>query len=148
MAQLQIALHLRPPEIKEAVLETDVFGDLLVVHHERRRQRRVEDFDFAGEHFDFAADQILVDGALGTRAHLAADADDEFVAQRLGGLEGRRIVRIAHHLQEAGAVAQVDENDAAMIAPAVHPAEDGDGLLQMGAVDRTAIIATHGGDRT
>ena len=52
----------------------------------------------------------------------------EFVAQRLGGRERRGAVGIADDLHEAFAVAQVDEDDAAVVAAAMDPARQRDGL--------------------
>ena len=54
--------------------------------------------------------------------------------------EGRRAVRIADDLHQAFAVAQVDEDDAAVVAAAMHPARQRDGLAEVAAVDAAAII--------
>ncbi len=67
-------------------------------------------------------------------------ADHELVAQRLGGGERRRAVGVADDLHEALAVAQVDEDDAAVVAAAVDPAHQRDGLVQMAAVDAAAVV--------
>ena len=64
------------------------------------------------------------------------------VAQRLGGRERLRAVRIEHDLHEALAVAQVDEDDAAVIAAAMDPAGQRDDLSQMAAVDAAAVVGT------
>src|SRR5262249_4402478 len=53
--------------------------------------------------------------------HLAVDAHDPFGAQLLGLLEGRT-VGIGDALRDAVMVAQVDEQEPAMIADAVAPA--------------------------
>jgi hypothetical protein len=55
------------------------------------------------------------------RLHLAVDADDPLGAAGLQRLEGRRI-RIGQALGDAVMVAQVDEEDSAMVADAVAPA--------------------------
>ena len=51
---------------------------------------------------------------------------------------------IEHDLQQALAVAQVDENHAAMIAAAMHPAGNRDLLTDQLFVDLAAIVRTHG----
>ncbi len=66
--------------------------------------------------------------------------DDEFVAQRFGHGEGRGAVGIADDLHQAFAVAQVDEDDAAVIAAAMDPAAHLDGLAQSLAVDAAAVV--------
>ena len=52
-------------------------------------------------------------------------------------------VRIEHDLQQALAVAQIDENDAAVIAAAMGPAGDGDDLADQRFADLTAIVGAH-----
>ena len=59
---------------------------------------------------------------------------------RLGGLEGRRI-RIGDDLGQAVMVAQVDEQQAAMVAHAVHPARQADGLADIGFAEFGAVMA-------
>ena len=101
------------------------------------------------EDLDLAGNEPGVRGARGTRADEAVDANAELVAQALGDREGGRAIRIADDLHEALAVAQVDEDDAAMVAAAVDPAGERDGLGEMAAVDATAVVgAFHGGLRT
>ena len=56
-------------------------------------------------------------------------------------------VRIEHDLQQPFAVAQVDEDHPAVIAPAMHPAGDADLLADEGLVDLTAIVGAHGKTR-
>ena len=96
---------------------------------------------------DFTADEVDIDRSCWTRTHLAGDRHHKLITQGLGGLEGVRRIRVAHDLQQALAIAQIDEDDAAVVAPAMHPAEDSHGLLQVRAVDGTAVIATHNKDR-
>ncbi|OGI59107.1 MAG: hypothetical protein A2V58_07920 [Candidatus Muproteobacteria bacterium RBG_19FT_COMBO_61_10] len=61
-------------------------------------------------------------GARGTLAHAAGDTQHELAAHALGDGEGRGIVRIEHHLGQAGAVAQIDEDHPTVIAAAAGPA--------------------------
>ena len=92
------------------------------------------------EHLDFAGSEAGIHRALGTPAHAAGDRDAEFVAQRLRLGEGFRAIRIAHDLQEPLAVAQVDEDDASVVAAAVDPSHHGDGLVEVSAVDEAAVV--------
>ena len=81
---------------------------------------------------------------VGARAHAALDADHELVAQPLRLREHLRRIRIEYHLQQALAIAQIDEDDAAVIAPAMHPAGDLDLLLRKTRIHLPAVMATHG----
>ncbi len=53
--------------------------------------------------------------------HLAIDADHPLRAHRFGQLE-RRGIGVDHQLRHAVVVAQIDEQQAAVVAHAVHPA--------------------------
>ena len=76
-----------------------------------------------------------------TRLDEAVDADDPLAAHGLGRLEGRAI-GIDDDLGHAVMVAQVDEQQAAMVADAVHPAGKTDGLADIGfAKSGTSVAA-------
>ena len=82
-----------------------------------------------------------IDGARGPRTHAPGDRDAVLVAQRsppIANVVGA--VGIAHDLHDALAVAQIDEDDAAVVAPPVHPAHDGHVLAEIAPVDAAAII--------
>ena len=59
----------------------------------------------------------------------------------LGGRERRGAIGIADDLHEAFAVAQVDEDDAAVVAAAMDPAHQRDGLAEVAAVDAAAVVS-------
>ena len=67
--------------------------------------------------------------------HLAVDRDHPFAAQGLGDLEGRA-VGVGDDLGQAIMVAQIDEQHAAMIAHAMHPARQ----ARLGTLVRIAQI--------
>ena len=78
-------------------------------------------------------------------AKLADDLEDVFVAHGLGELEHLGPVGIADDLGDAFAIAQVYENDAAVIATAMIPAAEGDDLVDVAGVELAAVVGTHGG---
>jgi hypothetical protein len=49
-----------------------------------------------------------------------------------------------HALRETLAVAEVDEDHAAVIAGGVHPADECDGLADVGLAEFVAVVGTHG----
>ena len=134
-------------QVEEAVFQPDVLGIVgLAEHRQRQLPGRRQHLDLARENLDLAGRQIGVDGIAGARLDLAVDADHPFAAHRLGGLEGRRI-RIGDDLRQAVVVAQVDEQQPAMVADAVHPARKADGgadvgFPQLGA--GMAAVSMHG----
>ena len=139
VAQHQVALHRRAPQIQHPVGQPRRFRQVLVVDLERRRHARVQHFEFVAQHFDLAAAQVGVVGAAGAGAHHADDLQAVLVAHILGGGEHVGAVRVAHHLHQPFAVAQVDEDDAAVVASAVGPAHQRDGLRQQAFIDEAAV---------
>ena len=123
-------MHHRAAQVDHPVGQADVFREVFVVDLERRGGGGVEHFDLFGENFDFARNQVGVGGAGRAFAHDAGDGQHIFIARSVGGLEGFRGVRVDHHLHQAFAVAQVDEDHAAVVAATVRPALDGDRLAK------------------
>ncbi len=144
VAQLHDALHVGAAQVDDAVGESHRLAQIVVIDLERRRGGRVEHFQLVRQHFDLAGDEVGVLGAGRTAAHLAGDAQAELVAHALGGGKGLGAVGIADHLHQTFPVAQVDEDNPAVVASAVGPAEQGHGLVKMGGVDPPAIIGAHG----
>ena len=138
-------LHLLAAQVEHAVRQAGGLGQVVVVQLERHRHRGVQHFHLRGVDFDLARLQVRVDGALQAIHDGADDAQAVLVAHVLGGLEDVRVVGVADHLHEAFTVAQVDEDDPAVVAAAVHPAAQADGLAQQLFGHEAAVLSTHGG---
>ena len=93
-----------------------------------------------GEDLDLAAREVRIHRAFGARPHETRHADDEFVAQLFRNGEDLGAIGIADDLHQTLAIAQVDENDAAVIAAPMHPAADGHRLGQALAIHATAVV--------
>ena len=106
-------------------------GQVVVIELKGRRDRGIEDDEFVAQDLDLTAAQGAVVGALRATPDLADHLDAELVADALGSLEHLRTVGVTDHLCKPGAVAQVDEDDATMIAAPGHPAEKRDNLVEM-----------------
>jgi hypothetical protein len=124
--------------------QADVLGEVFLVELERWRDRRVQHLDLVAEDLDLAGGQVGVGRAGRARTHLAGDLQAELVAYRFGDLEGLGAIRVADDLGQAFAVAQVDEDDAAVVAATVGPAAQGDDLAVEGGVELSAVMGTHG----
>ena len=128
------------PEIEEAVLQAQIFRVVgLAEHRDRQLLCRGEHLDLGREQLDLAGRQFRVDSALGARAHLAVDAHHPLGAHGLGGLE-RGAVGIGHDLRDAVVVAQIDEQQPAVVAHAVHPARQPHRLADVGTAQRAAGV--------
>ena len=144
VAQAQAALHLGTTQVDVAVLEAVLFTDLVrLVQLERRRLGRVQDVHLAGIDFHLARLQLGILGALGATTNLAGDLEDVLGAHALAFFEHVLLVRIHHHLQQTVPVAQVDENHATVVTPAMHPAAYRNLLIQKGFIYLSAIMTAH-----
>ena len=144
VAQLHDALHVGAAQVDDAMRQADGLREVVVVDLERRRGGRVEHFKLVRQHLDLAGDEVGVLGTGRAAAHLAGDAQAELVAYALGSGKGLGAVGVADHLDQALAVAQVDEDDPTVVAAAVGPAKQGDDLVEVGGVDSPAVIGAHG----
>ena len=141
-------MQLLAAQVEKAVAEPRVLGIGLVAENRQREiARRTEHFDLLHINLDQPGWHLGVLGPGGPHAHEAVDAHDEFGAQLFGVPEGRR-VGIDHALRQAVMIAQVDEQQAAMVAAAVAPAGKAHGLPDLGEAERAAsvgAVSMHGG---
>ena len=139
MPQAQALAHDLAAQIEVAIAQPHLLAHLLV-ELERQRLGAVQKLELARQEFHRPGGEMGVHGARRPRAHLPGYPDHELVAQPLGLLEHRGGVRVEHDLQQALAVAQVDEYDPAVIAPAMHPAGDRDLLAEELLVNLSAVM--------
>ena len=130
VTQHQIALHGRAAQVKVAVLQTDLVADfLVVVDFERSGLRLGQNADVLGDNFDLAGRHLLVDSSRVARDQLALDRNDELGAAGERDVEQVGVYRLVEGaLYDARTVAQQQEQNAAVVAHAVDPAVNGNGL--------------------
>ena len=130
-------------QVEIAVLQADFFRVVRLAEHRQGQFGRLRQ-DFNGLHtdFDLACGQVGIDGVCTTGDNFAIHPDDALGAQALddgeaGGVRGQ------DQLGQAIVVAQVDENETAVVALAMDPAREADGLTGVGgpkgAAGMTAI---------
>ncbi len=144
VAQVQILVHLGTAKVQIAPLHArGLVGLDAVLDGERRRDGGVQHLQRAGEHLDLARGHIGVDGIGGTHAHRALHPQHELAAEMLGRGEvvGTDAIGVDHDLGVAGAVAQVDEDQAAVVAVVPGPAGQHDVFA---VVRRTQLAARRG----
>ena len=127
-------------KVEETVLKPYIFRIFLLAEHRQRQLGgRPQDLDLADVDLDHAGRQFRIVGTIGAAAHLAVDPDDPFRAELFDFLERRRI-RVGHALRDAVMVAQVDEQDAAMVANAMDPAREANDLADIALPERAACM--------
>ena len=121
-AQHDVRMHMLAPQIEEAIGEPHVLG-IVGVAVDRERQRLGDRLhrQFGDHQLDLAGRQLRIDRVGRAGDDLAGDGDDAFEPQRVDrGEERRRHVDDA--LRDAVMIAQIDEQQLAVVALAVDPA--------------------------
>jgi hypothetical protein len=122
VAQREIAMRLRASQVEVAETQTRFFRGIdFVFDRKRRRLRVVENVQFRRDQFDLAAGQFQI--SLLALDDFAFHGHDKFTARLLGfGVRCRLRLFVEDHLNDAGAVANIEEEQIAEVAPARHPA--------------------------
>ncbi len=128
VAQSQVALHGRAAQVEIAVLQAQLIVDLLVIGNLKRCGLRFgEHADIRDDNFNFAGGHLFVDRALVAANDIALDSEHIFRAHAERNVKQRGIDRLIKcALHDTGAVAQQQEQHAAVVARAVAPAVDDD----------------------
>src|SRR5690606_11891528 len=121
-AQTQFVSHLRATQVQEPITQTHVFPDIGVfVQGEWRRLRLVQYYQAFCQHLNLAGHHIEVVSPFRAHTDLTGNLNHVLAADPIGQLEAFLIVRIEDHLGNSFAVADVEENNTAMVASPVNP---------------------------
>lgn len=135
--QHDVAVHALAAQVEEAVLQPPLLVDpVLGVDREGERGGRAEQLDLADLDLDLAGGQVRVDVLGASRDDLAVDTDGRLLGDLVQRLV-RRGARTGHQLRDAVVIPEIDEEDAAQVAPIVQPAAQPD----VGADVRGAELA-------
>jgi len=131
-AQHDVAMQLVLAQVEEAVLEPQLLRRGVVLDMDRDGQRLGHRLHhhLGGVELDLAGGEPRVHRRRLARHDLAADRDHALGPHRLGDLEDRA-GDVEHHLGHAIMVAQVDEQQIAVVALALDPAGQADLLADM-----------------
>ena len=143
-------MQLLAAQVEEAVAEPRLLGIVVVAEDRHRQLSAAADSTSirAAKTSTSPVGRFGIDRLGRARLHLAVDADHPFGPHLLGRREGRRF-GVGDDLGQAVVVAQIDEQQPAMVADAVHPAGEADGLADVVGAERAAgvaSVAVHGGN--
>ena len=133
-------VRFRPAQVKIAIAQPSLFGCVhFFFNLEWRRLRVVQDVQARRDHFYFASGDFWIRFLAAN--HAAFHCDYEFGAKLLGfcvrfGVE----LFIEHDLSNSSAVAKIDEDQLAEIAPAMDPAHEHDVFIGVGGAEGATII--------
>ena len=136
VAYLHVADHGRAAQVQKAVLEAQVFIGEGPVQLEGEHVRLVDDVQGVRGDFNFPGRKVRIGGVhrvrFQARSHGAGYLDHVFGAELLGGLRHVLVdFRVKDYLRDAGAVAQVDKYDAAVVTDGIYPADEGGRLADV-----------------
>ena len=133
-------VHALPPEIQVAVLQAQKLVDIRVHDDvERWCLRLVENGDRVRPHLYLARREVGVHRTLGPTSHRALDLQNVFAAGDIGhgvGLGG--LLGVEHHLGQPVVVPQIDKDEASVVAPAVDPTGQLNGIPLVGRAQLSA----------
>ena len=136
VADLHVAGHGGTAQVQKTVFEAQVFVGEGPVQLEGEHIRLVDDVEGIGGDFDFSGGEVRIGGVHRVRFqagfHRAGDLD-HVLGTELLGRPGHILAdfRVEDCLGDAGAVAQVDKYDAAVVADGVYPADEGGRLANV-----------------
>ena len=120
-------------------------GVRIVVKREGRRGGLVQNGTLLDHDVDLAGGQFRVCRVLGALAYKSRDLDAPLGTHLLAqGKAGGGMVGVEDHLGDALAVAQVHEDEAAVVAALAHPARQGNGLADVAFAQLAAGVRVHG----
>ena len=143
-AQQHVTMQRLPPQVEEAVSQPRLLGEFgVAVHLQRQRLGPRLHGQLPHGHLDLAGGQLRVDRRRLARDDGAGHGDDALHPQRLGRRE-RGTAGVEDTLGQAVMVAQIDEEQAAVVALAVNPTRQPHGAAD---VARTQLAARMGAVR-
>ena len=144
VAQFDVAMQLGPAQVNIAILQAHLFvGQHRIAGREWQRLAVVQNAQLVGNHLDLAGRDVLVDGVGLAQLDVADDRD-----HKLGAHRGRPVVDLGagigsdHNLRDPAAVAQVEEDEIAEIAPLVHPSHEHNFGAGVGGAQLAAHMST------
>jgi len=141
-AQQNVGVDALAAQVQKAVFQAQILGAVLVARQVERRLLRGGLHDARVRHeLDLAGRQIGIDRRGLAQRNLAGHGDDRLEfrpAQRLEeGAAG-----MDHDLREAVMVAQINEQNAAVVADTENPAGEFGGGARVGSAELTASVRT------
>ena len=125
-AHPHVVAHLLAAQVEVAVAQPQRLVDALVVELERQRRGGREHLQPLDVHLDPAGVEARVHRLRRARAHDPLGLDDVLGPQGVGDrVGGGLLVGVEHELDDAGLVAQVDEDEPAVVAARGHPSGQG-----------------------
>ena len=149
VAEKKVLLERSAPKVEVAVLQAERLARIRILFDlEGRGFRLAEHLERGDADLDLPRLQVRVGHPLGPEDHLPPDGQHPFRADLPGELVGRLAVGgIGHHLGDAVAIAQVDENEPAVIPACLGPAHQHHLAVHVPGPEIAARVGASGGEK-
>ncbi len=150
VAHHDVAAHAIAAQVQVAILEAQKLLDVLLFGDvEGRRARGVQNLKALRVNLDLARRQVRVFAAFFSPCYWALDPKDVLASQLLSLAEGAAgLLRVDDDLNETRPVAEVDEDEAAVVSPAVYPAGQRHRLAVVRCAQQAAGVALEHNETT
>src|SRR5207249_2518423 len=141
LADREITRETRPPQIEIPVRHSQIFILRLGIDRERQCVGAIENAQLAGNEFDVASRKVWIFSSRQTRSHTSRDLDHVLAPQsmRFPGEFGV-FLWTKNNLSQPFAIAQINEDHAAMIARDIYPAGKRDLPADIAFTKRIAVV--------
>ena len=139
-----VLLHRLPAQIQEAVAKARLLRIVaLGVDLERQEIGRRLDHQLVRDQLDLAGRELRIDGLGAPRDHVPRHGQHALQAHAFGRAEERPL-GLEHDLGDAVVIAQIDEQQLAVVALAVHPAREAHLLADLRGAKLAAVVGAIG----
>ena len=143
-AQPETFLHGRSAEVQVPVFQAYVLaGAGVLVELKGQRFGDIQDFQRCSEDLDFTGSEVRVHHSFRTAPDAPLGAQDELVANPVGGLETVAGIGVVDDLHHAGVISKVEENDTAVVASPVGPTGEFDLFADVRCGQFRAMVGAH-----
>ena len=143
MAKDQVGLHFRTAQVQIPVFQAQVFIRIdTILDVERRRLGTVQNIQGVRHDFDVARRDVRVHRFGRALPHFAKDLDDVLRTDRLGVLEAFAGIGINDNLANPRTVAQINEDQSAMVTALGNPAAQRHFLARIRFGQGTAVVVS------
>ncbi len=130
--EAEVPLHPLAAKVEPAITQAERLVDAFLVELEWERRTRGDDLERVHLHLDPARPEVRIDGVGCALDDFSLDPEHVLVANVVRRFDrGGCALRVDDELTEPLPVTEVDEDEAAVIAAAMHPARQGDALADM-----------------
>lgn len=146
MADQEIFLERRTPEIQVAILESQVLGDVDFIFDLKGRSFGFrQNMNVRAGDFNLTRFELGVGHALGAAAHFAFAPNHILTPDGSStsmGIRTPRKLRVKYDLRQPVTVPQVGEDHTSVIPALGHPSAEGDFTIQVGCIELAASMCT------